>query len=452
MRSRPSRPSRLLQRVALGLAVLVAVPLLACLLFAATALFALRAAPGDWSVPVAFGPVGMRLGVPALIRVATHPLGIRALAGRSIATRQGRITFATGATAATLVVHCAPCSIDVPLLAAQPIRIADVVVTVEHGMSNRFRGVLRAGDVQASWRADLQPAGVGMDVDLADTPVASLVALFGAAVPEATQARIAGVAGGRLHLEVPSLRYTIEPRLNGIAVDGLGTDALLAGSPAPACGRTPRAHAATAPFGAWLPRAVVAAEDQRFAEHAGYDVAEMAAAWSSDGVTRRRGASTLSQQLAKLLYTGDAPTVARKVRELLYAVELDRTLGKARVLELYLDIAPWGDGQCGGEAAALHYFGRHAASLGPRESIWLASLLRNPQMELDKIRQGDGSADAARLATIAEALRPLPRWRRDEIAGDLAHWVPPPVALLARHGPSSDPNVASPLAMAPARD
>jgi hypothetical protein len=159
----------------------------------------------------------------------------------------------------------------------------------------------------------------------------------------------------------------------------------------------------------------------------------MAAAWSSElpeaGPERRRGASTLSQQLAKMLYVGDERTAVRKVRELLYAVELDRTLGKARVLQLYLSVVPWGDGQCGAEAAALHYFGKRAAALDAAEAVWLASLLRNPEAELERSANG---VDASRLATIAGALRPVPRWRREDLQLELGEWQPPPVATARR--------------------
>jgi hypothetical protein len=432
---RPHRPSRLLRKVTLALVALVTVPLVAAVLFVATALFALRAAPGEWAVRATLGPIGMQLSVPALIRVATHPLGIRALAGHGIATRLGLVRIAQGATPSSLVVRCAPCVVDSRLLAAQPLRIAAVELTVEHGISNQFHGEIRAGAVAAPWRARLESTGTEIEVDLPDTPVAAIVALFGATVPEASRAHVEGRAGGKLRIALPSLRYAVEPRIEGLAVDGLGTDALLAASPTPDCARAPRAAGTAAPFGTWLPRAVVAAEDQRFFEHAGYDVAEMAAAWSSSrpedrADDHRRGASTLSQQLAKLLYTGDEPSAARKVRELMYAVELDRTLGKARVLQLYLAIAPWGDGQCGGEAAALHYFGRHAATLSPVEAVWLASLLRNPRLELDRAGRDDGDVDVARLAGIVEALRPVPRWRRDELASQLAGWTPPPVVQL----------------------
>lgn len=439
-RSRRSyRPSRLLRRVTLTLAVLAGVPLLAGALFVATTLFALRAAPGEWATRVGPAGLGMRLSVPALLRVATHPLGIRALAGHQIVSRHGTVRFAQGATTTSLVVRCAPCRVDAPSLAAEPLRLAEVEFTVEHGIANQLHGVVRAGAAQATWTARLESTGADIEVQLAETPVAALVALFGAAVPEAAQARIDGRVAAKLQLALPSLRYAIEPRIDGLTVDGLGTDALLAAGPLPACARAPRAAASTAPFGVWLPRAVVAAEDQRFYEHTGYDIAEMVAAWTTQD-ERRRGASTLSQQLAKLLYTGDAPTVARKVRELLYAVELDRTLGKGRVLQLYLAIAPWGDGQCGGEAAALHYFGRHAAAMRPAEAVWLASLLRNPDLELDRADHA-GQLDPTRLVGIAEALRPMPQARRDALAIQLATWAPPPVVHARRQMPASAPTL-----------
>ena len=299
--------------------------------------------------------------------------------------------------------------------------------------------MLRADRVRATWRGRLGMQSADLELKLADVPVADLVALLGAAVPEAARARIEGRAGAIVRLALPSGRHAIEPQLDGLTVEGLGTEALISASPLPACARSPRGRRAAAPFGAWLPKAVIAAEDQRFHEHAGYDLAEMAAAWSSElpeGGERRRGASTLSQQLAKLLYVGDERSVARKVRELLYAVELDRTLGKARVLQLYLSIAPWGDGQCGAEAAALHYFGKRAAALDAAEAVWLASLLRNPELELERAAH---AFDPTRLTTIAGALRPLPRWRREDLQLELGEWHPPPV-VTARRGPRAAPS------------
>ncbi len=424
---------RFFRSLALVFAALLGLVLAGGAVLLATTLYALRAAPGDWSVRAGLGRVGVSLSVPALIRVATHPLGIRLLDGRSVATRYGTLHAQAGATPTSLRLRCAPCRIDAPLLAAQPVRIDAIEASIEHGESNQLHGELRAGGVRATWHGRLATQSADLRLELVDAPVADLVALFGAAVPEAARARIQGRAGAVVRLSLPSRRYAIEPALTGLTVEGLGTEALIAASPVPACARSPRGRRAAEPFGAWLPKAVIAAEDQRFFEHAGYDLAEMAAAWSSElpasGADRRRGASTISQQLAKLLYVGDERSAARKVRELLYAVELDRTLGKARVLQLYLAVAPWGDGQCGGEAAALHYFGKRAAGLDAAEAVWLASLLRHPEAELERAAHG---ADAARLATIAGALRPMSRIRREDLQSELATWSPPPVVEARR--------------------
>lgn len=434
MSARTARLARMGVRVVVAaIGVLAA----AMVLLTGTALYALRAAPGEWSTPARIGPIRVSLSVSALLRVATHPLGVWLLDGRRFPTRHGTVQARAGATSSSLVLRCAPCVVDARELSARPIRIESIEIGLEPAGANKLRGVLRAGRVHAEWQAALDPRSAQIDLRLGDTPVADLVALFGTAVPEAGRARVAGTAGAVVRAALPSGRYTIAPRLDGLVVDGLGTEALLTATPLPACGRSPRARRTTAPYGAWLPKAVIAAEDQRFHEHPGYDLAEMAAAWSNEATThdgnaaRRRGASTISQQVAKMLYVGDERTVARKVRELLYAVELDRTLGKARVLQLYLAVAPWGDGQCGGEAAALHYFGRPAAALDPAEAVWLASLLRNPQAELERAARG---GDRERLMTIAGALRPMSRVRREDLQFEIAQWQAPP-AVLARRAP-----------------
>nr|WP_246294652.1 biosynthetic peptidoglycan transglycosylase [Schlegelella koreensis] len=267
--------------------------------------------------------------------------------------------------------------------------------------------------------------------------MADVVAAFGDALGDLRHARIAGRAGVEIRVALPSGRFAIEPRLEGLGVAGLGAEALLGAAPAPACGR-PAARALRPT--SWVARAVLAAEDQRFHEHPGYDLDEMSAAWSgvAEPDERRRGASTITQQLAKLLYTGDDRTMARKLRELLHASDLERALGKARILELYLAIAPWGDRQCGAEAAAWHYFGRPAAALDAAEAVWLASLLRNPEREL--VRWSGAAPPTTRLAAIAHGMRPLGRAARARLAGEAARFVPPPV-VLARRGDPDPPSV-----------
>jgi membrane peptidoglycan carboxypeptidase len=105
---------------------------------------------------------------------------------------------------------------------------------------------------------------------------------------------------------------------------------------------------------------------------------------SNQRTARLRGASTLSQQVAKLLVAGGERSPLRKLRELLYAVEMEQTLGKARILRLYLDNAPWGAGVCGAQAAAHTYFGTNANQLNKSQAAWLAAILRNPSVEVER--------------------------------------------------------------------
>ena len=163
---------------------------------------------------------------------------------------------------------------------------------------------------------------------------------------------------------------------------------------------------------------MIAAEDQRFFQHTGYDVAELAAAFEANQAKAavERGGSTLTQQLARLLVTGGERSAERKLRELLYAVEMEQTLGKARILQLYLDNAPWGPGGlCGAEAAARRYFKRSAARLEPAQAVWLAAMLHNPVMEAERW-QREGQIDAARAKWVADGIRGITRGQREALA------------------------------------
>ena len=130
-----------------------------------------------------------------------------------------------------------------------------------------------------------------------------------------------------------------------------------------------------------LVRAVVASEDASFFGHAGFDWEEIKHAAEQNWKAGRtvRGASTITQQLAKNLWLGTERSYLRKLREALLAVKLERSLPKRRILTLYLDVAEWGNGVFGAEAAARHYFGISAAQLSPEQAAWLAAILPAPQ-------------------------------------------------------------------------
>jgi monofunctional biosynthetic peptidoglycan transglycosylase len=131
-----------------------------------------------------------------------------------------------------------------------------------------------------------------------------------------------------------------------------------------------------------LRRAVLVAEDAGFWGHEGIDLAEIRKSletdWEKGSLTR--GASTITQQLAKNLYLSPSRNPFRKLRELWIARRLENELSKTRIFELYLNDIEWGDGIWGAEAAARTYFGVSAASVGPDQAALMAGAIVNPRL------------------------------------------------------------------------
>ena len=130
-----------------------------------------------------------------------------------------------------------------------------------------------------------------------------------------------------------------------------------------------------------LKRAVVAAEDDRFLDHDGFDWEGIERALERNAEEGRvtAGGSTISQQLAKNLFLSSSRSWLRKGQEAAITLMIEATWDKRRILEVYLNVAEWGNGVFGAEAAARHYHGRPAASLGPAEAARLAVMLPNPR-------------------------------------------------------------------------
>jgi monofunctional biosynthetic peptidoglycan transglycosylase len=132
---------------------------------------------------------------------------------------------------------------------------------------------------------------------------------------------------------------------------------------------------------AQLALAVVAAEDQKFPTHAGFDVDAIAGALQSNADGGRvRGASTISQQVAKNLFLWSGRSWVRKGLEAWFTVLIEALWSKHRILEVYLNVAEFGDGIYGAEAAAQRFFGRPAAALGRAQAARLAAVLPNPRV------------------------------------------------------------------------
>lgn len=130
-----------------------------------------------------------------------------------------------------------------------------------------------------------------------------------------------------------------------------------------------------------LPIAVIGAEDGSFCANRGIDLGAMREAieQSDDELTASRGASTITQQVAKNLFLWNGRSFVRKALELPLALWLNLVLPKRRVLEIYLNIAEWGpDGEFGAEAGARWAFGHSARTLNPTEAAEMAAILPNP--------------------------------------------------------------------------
>ncbi len=149
-----------------------------------------------------------------------------------------------------------------------------------------------------------------------------------------------------------------------------------------------------------LQRAVLAGEDARFFEHSGFDWDAINKAWDeavkegekeakaegdydpNDWIppmpSFKRGASTITQQLAKNLYLSEDRNFLRKGREAIYTYFLERDLSKKRILEIYLNVIEWGDGIYGAEAASRNYFKKSASNLSREEAAFLSAMIPSP--------------------------------------------------------------------------
>ena len=130
-----------------------------------------------------------------------------------------------------------------------------------------------------------------------------------------------------------------------------------------------------------LKRAVVVAEDAKFLDHEGFDWEAIQKAMTKNEQRKKvvAGASTISQQLAKNLFLSGERSWLRKGQEAIITWMMERTLSKRRILELYLNVAEWGEGVFGAEAAARYHFGVSASALGPEQSAYLAAVLPSPR-------------------------------------------------------------------------
>ncbi|MDT8343862.1 MAG: monofunctional biosynthetic peptidoglycan transglycosylase [Thermohalobaculum sp.] len=153
-----------------------------------------------------------------------------------------------------------------------------------------------------------------------------------------------------------------------------------------------------------LARAVVAAEDARFCAHWGLDLQAIDKALAERERGRVRGASTITQQTAKNVFLWHGPSWTRKGLEAGFALLIEIVWGKRRILEVYLNVAEFGEGVFGAEAAARHYYGVAASQLSLGQAAALAAILPNPKAR-NPLRLGPNlRRRAAQIAGGAETI------------------------------------------------
>jgi monofunctional biosynthetic peptidoglycan transglycosylase len=163
-----------------------------------------------------------------------------------------------------------------------------------------------------------------------------------------------------------------------------------------------------------LKMAVLCGEDLRFFAHSGFDEEEMKAALQDawDEKELPRGASTITQQLAKNLWLSPSYNPLRKVKEALLTRQLEKNLAKKRILHIYLNVVEFGPGIYGAEAAARHYFHKSAAGLSDQEAAQLAASLPAPKTWHPG---GTTRGYRAHVRTVARRMARAAGWLRREV-------------------------------------
>jgi monofunctional biosynthetic peptidoglycan transglycosylase len=148
-----------------------------------------------------------------------------------------------------------------------------------------------------------------------------------------------------------------------------------------------------------LVRAVIVSEDDRFCSHNGIDLVAMRQAIEQSGGGVPRGASTISMQVVKNLFLWSSKSYVRKVIEIPLTLIMELVWPKSRIIEVYLNIAEWGPGIFGAEAAARHHFNKPASRLTEREAALLAAALPNPMVR----DAGDPNAHTSSKARVVQS-------------------------------------------------
>lgn len=291
---------------------------------------------------------------------------------------------------------------DIRLASLRPFEVSGSAVAADPGWSFWIRG--HGTNLRAPTLRDVLPTTLvapAMGAELRGTFDLSVDAAGHTGYPESLQLDVD--VGGEVEVLSESPRSDV-PSL------------ALTGPPMP--GTTPRRLPLLEPTG-WthldglpdsLPRVIVAAEDSRFFEHAGFSWRGIrnALVYNLRNDELQRGGSTITQQLAKNLFLSRERTLSRKIQELWVAWRLESELSKRRILELYLNLVDWGPGIRGLGQAARHYFAVPPSDLSLEQTALLAAILPGPVLYGELIDRG--YLPSSRVEKIDHILSNLDYW------------------------------------------
>lgn len=328
---------------------------------------------------------GIQVRVVPLLMLATSAPGRWILDRQSFSVHHGDIQLHD---ADGLRVLCRHCWIEAKSVSDQPIILPLVEVGLQM-QQQHVQGYLSVGETVPLFRINFEGLAsmrsLRLNWELPETPLPALLEPLQAHSPVIAQAVVTGSLSATGTLRWPKQKWSAQPDLQGLAVSGLDVSAATLQPLQYDC---PLLDEQKHPekmqwlsyekMGRWLPVAAIIAEDAEFRHHPGYGLAQMQHLLGQESADKQVGGSTITQQLAKYMFTNGARTWKRKVEELLYAVQLEAALTKTDILNLYLNTLDWGPGICGAYAAASYYFEVPPEKLNPIQAAWLAGIIRNP--------------------------------------------------------------------------
>lgn len=291
-----------------------------------------------------------------------------------------------------LTIACADCRLNNQQVSELPFSTSRAILEGDL-KQNTFTGEAKIEGITARIQANWSSFVTTGSFWLPETEISQVYQALRTIIPESEHAKITGVVSGQGNFTWPDVYFYFKPRVRNFTVSGLidkekythgifqyhgkdeqGQDLIIE------TGDSNARWVPLANMSPYLPAAIIAVEDRGFYQHPGYDIESIldATLYNKKSGKFKRGGSTLTQQLAKNLFLSEEKTYARKLRELLYAVEIDRELGKKRILELYLNVVEFGPALYGIKDAAQRYFHKSPSEILPEEAAWLASILRSP--------------------------------------------------------------------------